>query len=216
MMHSILFDLDDTLYPRHSGIMDQIRHLILSYIEIHLGLPTDQAEELRKTYFQDYGTTMRGLQIEHQIDADDFLEFVHDIPLERFIEPNPFLDQVLASLPQQKVVFTNASREHADRVLAVLGIQERIASIVDVRDVEYVSKPQIGAYRRICQLLDVAPQECVLVEDNVRNLVPAKELGMVTVLVLDEQPTEDGVVDFQIGRVEEIGEVMARLDIHSI
>jgi putative hydrolase of the HAD superfamily len=211
MIRYILFDLDDTLYPRGSGIMDHLRHLILRYIETHLGLPTEQAEELRIAYFRDYGTTMRGLQIHHQIDTDEFLDYVHDIPIERYIEPNPLLDRVLASLPQEKVVFTNASREHAERVLQLLGIQERIARIVDVREVDFESKPQAGAYRRICQLLAVSPEECILVEDNVRNLIPAKELGMVTVLVLDGRPEGGKAVDFQVRRVEDIGKVMAKL-----
>ena len=117
---------------------------------------------------------------------------------------------MLDSIPQPKVVFTNASREHACRVLKILGIQDRFERIIDVRDVQYVSKPQPEAYRRICDLLEVRPVECVFVEDNVRNLRPAKELGMTTVLVSGDG-TADGV-DYVIARIEEIGDLLGGID----
>jgi putative hydrolase of the HAD superfamily len=210
VIRTILFDLDDTLYPRRSGIMDQIRTLMLRYLRTRLGLTAEEADALRRHYFQTYGTTMRGLQVNHRIDADEFLGYVHDIPLHEYLAPNPRLDAVLASIPQEKVVFTNASREHAEGVLATLGIRRHFVQIVDVRDLDYESKPQPDAYRRICLLLGVQPEECVLVEDNVRNLRPARALGMVTVLV-DSEGEHDGV-DYAIQRVEEIGDVLHHLD----
>jgi pyrimidine 5'-nucleotidase len=97
MIRILLFDLDDTLYPRSAGVMDQIRQLILRYIRERLHLSPEEADELRRSYFMTYGTTMRGLQIERHIDADEFLHYVHDIPLEAYLQPNPKLDAVLAS-----------------------------------------------------------------------------------------------------------------------
>jgi putative hydrolase of the HAD superfamily len=148
------------------------------------------------------------LQLNHHIDPDEFLDYVHDIPLHEYLQPNPALSAVLADLPQVKVVFTNASREHAERVLDVLGIREHFGQIVDVRDMGYESKPQLGAYRRICEILDVRPEECLLVEDNVRNLHPAKALGMTTVLVGDGSQIAGGSVDHVIGCIEEIGTIL--------
>jgi len=212
MIRTILFDLDETLYPRGVGIMNQIRLLILEYVCNRLGLPEPEADTLRQAYLRDYGTTMRGLQLNHQIDTDDYLDYVHKIQLDRYIEANPELDATLATLPQEKVVFTNASREHAEAVLKVLGVGHHFARIVDVRDMDFESKPQPSAYRRICQMLGRLPQECVLVEDNVRNLLPAKALGMVTVLVGENGIKAGDGVDYVISRVEEIGRVLAQLD----
>ena len=209
-IRAILFDLDDTLYPRSAGVLGQVRELILRYMRTHLNLAPEEAEALRRHYLQAYGTTMRGLQIHHQIDADEFLDYVHDIPLDDYLQPNPALDRALASLPQQKVVFTNASREHAERVLDTLGVRRHFDRIVDVRDVEFESKPQAGAYRRICQMLALRPEECALVEDNVHNLRPAKELGMTTILVGEEGEADSAVVDYTIPRIEEIAEVLNR------
>jgi putative hydrolase of the HAD superfamily len=211
MIRFILFDLDDTLYPRQAGIMAQIRILILRYLRTRLHLSPEEAETVRRDYLQTYGTTMRGLQINHQIDTDEFLDYVHDIPLHEYLQPNPELDAALASIPQEKVVFTNASREHAERVLRQLGIRQRFSRIVDVRDLGFESKPQPSAYRRICDLLETRPEECLLVEDNVRNLRPGKALGMVTVLVGEDGSSAGDGVDYAIPRIEEIGQVVESL-----
>jgi putative hydrolase of the HAD superfamily len=211
MIRTILFDLDETLYPRQAGIMEEIRKLMLGYLRSHFDLSLEEADELRREYFVAYGTTLRGLQINHQIDPEGFLSYVHDIPLHKHLQPNPHLDSILASLPQDKVIFTNASREHAESVLDILGIRHHFDRIVDVRDMDYESKPQPGAYDRICTLLEVRPEECVLVEDNIQNLHPAKAIGMTTVLVGDGSISVDGSTDYVIAQVEEIGKVMAQL-----
>lgn len=211
MIRTILFDLDETLYPREVGIMDRIRSLMLRYLCTRLNLSPEEADTLRRRYFQTYGTTMRGLQINHQIDPDEFLHYVHDIPLHEYIQANPRLNAALGSILQQKVVFTNASQEHAERVLDLLGVRHRFDQIVDVRDMGYESKPQPSAYRHICELLNVRPEECLIVEDNIRNLQPARALGMVTVLVRDGSDKPDDSVDYTIRRIEEIGDVLKRL-----
>lgn len=213
MIRTILFDLDDTLYPRQAGVMAQIRTLMLRYLQTRFDLTLEQADLLRHQYFSTYGTTMRGLQINHHIDPDEFLHYVHDIPLHQFLRANPELDAVLAAIPQDKIVFTNASREHASRVLTILGIRHHFSRIVDVRDMNYESKPQPSAYRRICQLLDRQPEECVLVEDNMRNLQPAKALGMTTVLVADGQDAAADAADHVIARIEDIGKVLVGADL---
>ncbi|MBN1659705.1 MAG: pyrimidine 5'-nucleotidase [Anaerolineae bacterium] len=207
----VLFDLDDTLYPRTAGVMGQIRVLILKYMEERLGLATEEANALRREYLKTYGTTMRGLQAHHGIDPGEYLNFVHDMPLHEYIAPNPALDEALAAIPQKKVIFTNASRGHAERVLEVLDIRHHFDRIVDVSDMDYLSKPEPSSYRRICDMLGQRPEACVLVEDVARNLQPAKELGMVTVLVGEGQEGAEGV-DYVISRIEEIGELMTRID----
>lgn len=208
MIRILLFDLDETLYAPQTGVMDRFRARVLHYMRTRLNLTAEEADALRRHYLKEYGTTLRGLQANDPIDPEEFLSFVHDLPLDDILAINPELDAVLAEIPQDKVVFTNASGEHAERVLALLGIRRHFARIVDVRDVEYESKPQPSAYRRVCELLGVRPEECLLVEDNVQNLRPAKDLGMVTVLVHDGHAYRDERVDFTIPRIEAIGAVV--------
>jgi putative hydrolase of the HAD superfamily len=211
----ILFDLDETLYPRQSGLMAGIGRLMSRYMEERLGMSPTEVPALREHYYHTYGTTMRGLQIHHGIDPEDYLAYVHDIPLEDYIDPNDELDRVLAEIETEKVIFTNASEEHARRVLAILGIEGHFNRIIDVRALGYISKPDPEAFQRALEILGVQGDECLIVDDNVRNLSPAKKLGMITVLVADgkaasrQNPCKD--VDFVIGEVAEIGEVMQRL-----
>ena len=212
MIQTILFDLDDTLYPRDAGIMGEIRRLILDFVQTRLELPAEEADTLRARYLREYGTTMRGLQVNHQIDPGEYLHHVHEIGLSEYLQPNTELDAVLEAISQEKVVFTNASREHAERVLSVLGISRHFARIVDVRDMEYEGKPQPSAYVRICEMLGVEPEACMLVEDNVRNLRPAKELGMSTVLVGGGSQPEPQCVDYAIDRIEQIGSVLTEVE----
>ena len=211
----ILFDLDETLYPSRSGLMAEIGRLMSRYMEERLGMSPTEVPALREHYYHVYGTTMRGLQIHHGIDPEDYLAYVHDLPLEDYIGPNDELDRVLAEIEAEKVVFTNASEEHARRVLRILGVERHFNRIIDVRALGYTAKPDPEAYRRALRILGAAGDECLIVDDRVRNLVPAKELGMITVLVSNEKaaprqdPSQD--VDFVIGEVAEIGEVVRRL-----
>ena len=216
MIHTILFDLDDTLYPRSAGIMGEIRRLILDFVQTRLDLPAEEADALRERYLQTYGTSMRGLQVNHQIDPDEYLLHVHDIRLHEYLRPNTELDAVLDAVPQDMIIFTNASREHAERVLDVLGIRRHFSRIVDIREMEYESKPQPSAYTRICAMLRVEPETCMLVEDNVRNLRPAKEIGMSTVLVGDGSQSQSRCVDYAIERVELIGNVLVEMESHRL
>ncbi len=211
----ILFDLDETLYPSRSGLMARIGELMSRFMEERLDLPPSEVPTLREHYYHVYGTTMRGLQIHHGIDPEDYLAYVHDLPLEDYIGPNDELDRVLAEIETEKIIFTNASAEHARRVLAILGIERHFDCIIDVRAMGYMSKPDPEAYRRALEILGVAGDECLLVDDRARNLAPAKELGMITVLVSNEKaatrrdPPQDA--DFVIDEVAEIGEVMQSL-----
>jgi len=144
----------------------------------------------------------------YPIDPQDFLAYVHNLPVEKYLIPNGELDLALGRIPLAKVVFTNASREHAQRVLDVLGIAHHFARIFDIADMDYVCKPNAQPYQRILALLNARAEECVLVEDNTRNLAPAKALGMVTVLVDGEK---DVSADFVIRNIAQIGDLVERL-----
>ena len=206
----ILFDLDETLYPSRSGLMAAIGELMSRFMEERLDMPPAEVPTLREHYYHTYGTTMRGLQLHHGIDPEDYLAYVHDIPLEDYIGPDDKLDRVLAKIETQKVIFTNASAENARRVLKVLGIERHFSHIIDVRALGYIAKPDPEAYRRALAISGATGDECLLVDDRVPNLAPAKELGMITVLVGSEKTA---AADFVIGEVAEIGEVVQTLGV---
>jgi putative hydrolase of the HAD superfamily len=181
----LLCDLDDTLYPKNTGLMKAIGDRINRYMIEVMGMPADAASEIRREYHDRYGTSMRGLIVNHGIEPESYLGFVHQVPYEEFLTPNPALDVILAEIPLDKVIFTNATREHAGRVLDILGLGHHFDRIIDVRDFDFCSKPHPNAYARSLELLDATPDECIFVEDSARNLAPAMALGIKGVLVGD-------------------------------
>jgi len=211
MIEAILFDLDETLYPRSAGLMQTIGRRIHAYIVERMGISPELAARIRTEYHAKYGTSLRGLLVHYGINPEDYLAFVHDVALTEYIQPNPALRAMLERIRIRKAVFTNATAEHALNVLRILGIDDQFERVIDVRANRFVGKPYIQAYRQAAELMGTLPQRCLLVEDNVRNLRPGKALGMITVLVGDEQPADD-VVDFHLTDILGLEEVIHLLE----
>jgi putative hydrolase of the HAD superfamily len=209
----VFFDLDDTLYPPSCGVWPAIGERIQAFVMDRLGVTYDEATQLRRSYFDKYGTTLNGLWHIHSVDPMDYLEFVHAIPLEEMIHPDPDLRSMLQELPQKRIVFTNATREHAERVLACLGVSSQIDTIVDLFAMEMANKPEATAYERALKLAGESdPRVCVLADDLPRNLAPAKAMGMTTVLVGPER--QDGVADMRIERIVDLTRALPGLVAH--
>lgn len=180
----LFFDLDDTLYPPESGLWPAIQERMGLYMQERLGVSVEESPGLRRRYYETYGTTLRGLQADYQVDADDFLTYVHDLPIEKFLEPAPRLKEILLSLPQPRWIFTNASAGHAYRVLDVLGVQDCFQGVIDIFALQFACKPENQSYLNALQVAGSFPaDEAVLFEDSLRNLVPARTLGLTTVLI---------------------------------
>ncbi|TSJ64382.1 pyrimidine 5'-nucleotidase [Starkeya sp. 3C] len=178
-----VFDLDNTLYPPGLDLWRQIDMRMRSYIADYLGLSLDDAFALQKDYYRRYGTSLRGLMIEHGMDPDPFLANAHAIDLTS-LDPAPELGAALGALPGRKLVYTNGSRGHAEQVLAKLGISDRFADVHDIVAAEFHPKPQETAYRGFLARHDVDPGRAAMFEDLARNLEVPRQLGMRTVLVV--------------------------------
>ena len=179
----VLFDLDNTLYPASSGMMQSVDTRITDYIQNLLGLDPTEAWELRRRYFLDYGTTLHGLQQHHNVDIDDYLAYVHDLALESLLASDAELDHLLGQVGALKAIFTNSPTEHARRVLGALGISHHFAQVFDIRFFEFSPKPHPLGYQRALDVLGVSGGQTLLVEDTLKNLAPARDLGMRTILV---------------------------------
>ncbi len=181
--HTLVFDLDGTLYPRDNSLYDVIMTRIGAYLQRAAGLSAADAQALRRRYFVQYGTALRGLMSESQVDAEEFLYTVHDIDIQAYLGPDPALAALLRSLPQRKLIFTNASREHAGRVLETLGVADCFESILDVRAMDFRPKPDPLAYQFLARHLSPPFAEVLYLDDEPRNLPPAADLGLTTALV---------------------------------
>ena len=205
---TFLFDLDDTLYPPSSGIWDLIGERIDLFMHDQVGLAWEEIPALRKAYFTNYGTTMRGLVVNYHINPEDYLNFVHQVPIEALIHPDPQLTALLSSFPQNKVIFTNANEQHARRVLRALQLEPVFDQIIDVRQVAPFCKPQPEAYLLALKLTrEALPQNCLVIDDSPRNLSAAAALGFPTVLVGPARP-EPGIL-YTIPSLNELARVVA-------
>jgi len=181
---TVFFDLDDTLYPASLGLWEAIRIRMHTYMQTLLGLPDDELAALREHYLVTYGTTLRGLQMNHQVDAEDFLAYVHDLPLSDYLKPDPALRTLLLSLPQRRWIFTNSDTNHTRRVMNILGVSDCFEGIIDIHAIEFVSKPNPDAYRHALRIAgESEPGNCVYLDDSLRNLLPATQMSFYTVLV---------------------------------
>ncbi len=185
-----VFDLDNTLYPAHYRLFDQIDVRMGEYIARLFGIGPAEARRIQKDYFYRYGTTLRGLMRNHGTDPEDFLAYVHDIDYSH-IRPDPRLDSALAKLPGRKWVFTNGTVAHAEAVMDRLGISRHIDEVFDITHSGYMPKPFPEAYRAFVERTDVQPRRAAMFEDIARNLEQPHEMGMMTVLV-DHPDNADG------------------------
>ncbi len=206
MLKYIIFDLDETLYPTTNGLMQLIGDRMREYISRKYGMQPDEARALQKRYWNEYGTTLRGLYLERQIDPADYLQFVHDVPLRDFVAPDPKLRAVLERIPQDKVILTNADAPHARRILDILGISDLFTRIFDVVCFDYQCKPAPAVYERLLDLLPAQGEECALVEDLPRNLPPAHALGITTILLGNQ-----GEADVHIETIYDVAGAIAKL-----
>jgi putative hydrolase of the HAD superfamily len=177
-----IFDLDNTLYRADNGIFAQIESRMTDYVTTLLTLPRDQARIRQKDLYRRYGTTLNGLMCEHDVDAEDYLHFVHDIDLGD-LGPDTALANVVANLPGRRFVFTNGCRNHAARILDRLGMTNLFESVWDIRTIAFAPKPQACAYDSVVAAGGVSAQEAAMFDDIPRNLVPARALGMTTVWI---------------------------------
>jgi putative hydrolase of the HAD superfamily len=177
-----VFDLDNTLYPSACNLFAEVDHRMGAFIAQHLDVPLEHAKYLQKRYYHDYGTTLTGLIQLHKIDPHAFLEFVHDIDLAPLSEA-PELASALAALPGRRIIFTNGSRRHAERVAEKLGVLHLMEDICDIAACEFIAKPSPDAFKRMTDRHGVAPAEAAMFEDMPHNLEAAHALGMTTVLV---------------------------------
>ncbi|MFH2103206.1 MAG: pyrimidine 5'-nucleotidase [Chloroflexota bacterium] len=180
---TLFFDLDDTLYPPESGLWAQIRQRINLFMYDRMGLPWDEIDELRECLFKEYGTTLRGLQTLYSLDMDEYLAYVHAVPLAGALHPDPALRAMLAGLPGRKFIFTNADTAHADRVLAAMQLEDIFEQTIDIKAIAPYCKPMPEAFSIATQIAGSPdPGSCLLIEDQARITRAARQLGWTTIL----------------------------------
>tara|TARA_R110002020_G_scaffold6875_2_gene29107 strand:+ start:5835 stop:6542 length:708 start_codon:yes stop_codon:yes gene_type:complete len=178
-----VFDLDNTLYPRHTDLFSQIDKKMTAYVRDLLDLDHDAARLIQKQYYREHGTTLQGLILNHGINPSDFLEKVHDIDYS-WVKPDPALGAAIRALPGRKFIFTNGDTPHAERTARALGILDHFDEIFDIIAADLQPKPAPATYDRFLARHGVHKDKAAMFEDLPRNLVAPHKLGMRTVLIV--------------------------------
>jgi putative hydrolase of the HAD superfamily len=200
-------DLDGTVYDKHNGMLEEMTTRIDRYIHEVIGIPEEQAAALSEKYYRQYGSTLRGLQLNHKIDSEDFLAFIHDLDLDKYLSPDPGLRWMLESIPQPKWILTNSDRNHSRRVLDALGLNGLFEGILDVWTMGYIPKPDGRVYQRALRLTgNPDPSETIFIDDTLKNLGPARQMGIKTVWIDSFNPHP--YANISLPRLHELPKVM--------
>jgi putative hydrolase of the HAD superfamily len=188
----VFLDLDDTLYAPQRMVWDAIAGRINRYMVERVGIRESEVDGVRRRYFDAYGTTCNGLRREHSVDPQDFYRFVHDIPVDRMLAPDPDLRRMLSRLGRKKFIFSNADQAYIRRVLSALGVADCFDEIIDIFSTGFACKPLAESYRIAMEKTGASnPKQCVLVDDLPRNLAAAQKLGWEALLV--NKPPPEGL-----------------------
>ena len=178
-----IFDLDNTLYDINLGLFKKISNRITDFIMSKYSLDIDQAKKIQKEYYLKYGLTLRGLIVEKKLEPEEFLDYVHDVEHPE-LKKNDQLISKIRILEGKKIIFTNATSKHAKKILKILELEDDFDQIIDIKDLEYIPKPDKRSYKKLLECLNLNKEnlnKTIFVEDTVKNLIPAKELGITTV-----------------------------------
>ncbi len=182
-MKLILLDVDDTLYPKGAGPFNLVSGKIDEYVMSWCDIGIEETRTLRKRYVDTYGSTLGGLMRHHEVDPDDYLEKVHDVPVEDLLHRDERLKKIISGIGHDMVVFSNGSVDYVRRVLRSLDVIDLLGDLFTIEFMDYVPKPRVYPYRKLLELYGASPGECVLVDDRLPNVLTARDMGMKAVLV---------------------------------
>ncbi|MCX8952217.1 pyrimidine 5'-nucleotidase [Ruegeria sp. NA] len=187
-----VFDLDNTLYPPHMQLFDQIEVLMTDYVVQAIGVDRAEADRLRGQYWRQYGTTLAGLMAEHDLDPEPYLHAVHQVDMSH-MDPDAELADHIRALPGRRIVYTNGSAPYAERVLQARGLSGLFDAIYGVEHAGYRPKPEKAAFEAIFAKDGIQADKAAMFEDDPRNLAAPHEMGMRTVHVAPDPHEADHI-----------------------
>ncbi|MEF3254031.1 MAG: pyrimidine 5'-nucleotidase [Deferribacterales bacterium] len=199
---NFVFDLDNTIYNQDQKVLDIIDDNINRFMTKHLGIDETSVDELRQRYRKDYGITLKGLMLHHNVAPYDYLEFVHNLDYKSILKKDEQLYRILKDIPHKKYIFTNGSKKHAINVLSNLGILELFQKIISIEDTDYTPKPSIESFNLLCSNLKIEPGNSFFIDDMIENIKTASNIGFKTIHI---DPTGmSNIGDFTFKNIYEI------------
>lgn len=179
----LIFDLDNTLYPKESGLLNQVDQQIDRFISMKLKIPKTKIPVLRKEYWKKYGTTLGGMVACHQIDPDEYINYTYNVKITDYLAPDHSLVEVLEGIKIKKVVFSNSPLNYVEEVLEVLQIRSFFDKVYDIRFCDYLGKPNLSSYLKVLADLGAQGKECLFIDDTPINILGAEAAGMDSILL---------------------------------
>ena len=198
-----LFDLDNTIYHPNTKIFNQIDLRMKKYISKILDVTEDEAFKVQKKYYRKYGTTLFGLMKNDKVNADDFLNYVHNINLKNLVKSNELIN-LLESLPGKKYIYTNGDSKHAENVLKKLGVNEIFNGVFDIKKSGLIPKPEKKSLLNLLDFYSIDPRKTIYFEDLEKNLMAASSMGITTVLIdYNKNSLKNSYVDYSFNTLIE-------------
>lgn len=197
---TLLFDLDDTLYPASSGFSDHRNSMLGRFMVESLGFDNErEALALRNEYFIKYHSSMKALTVAHAegrlprpfVQQEMAQFWAENCDFATYAPPNPALTRQLTSLRDDAgltlAIFTNAPRAFCLRCLEEMDLRQVFPEhrIFAVEDVLPACKPEAAAFDHVLGALKADRSTTVMFEDSMKNIRVCHGMGMGTVLLHD-------------------------------
>jgi putative hydrolase of the HAD superfamily len=191
----LILDLDETLYPKQSGLLQCLDRRIEDFMRQNLDLPVETLTTLRSKYFHKYGTTLSGMIINHGVNPAEYIKYVFQVNPADYIQPDPQLAILLNEISLEKVVFSNSPLNYVENVLDVLGIHEQFRKVYDIGFSDFMGKPNLASFRKVLGDLKIDGDSCIMVDDSLVNVLGAKKAGLTGVWLSEAlNPNIDWVI----------------------
>ncbi|KAI7727570.1 hypothetical protein M8C21_001165 [Ambrosia artemisiifolia] len=221
----LIFDLDDTLYSSSIGFGDATKRNIDDFLVEKCGFEARKASALRVQLFKTYGSTLAGLRaLGYDVDADKYHSIVHGRLPYHLIKPDHQLRNLLLSITQRKIIFTNSDRAHAMKALNLLGIADCFEQIIcfetmnpnlfnskssSPEDFPVLLKPSLEAFNIAIDVAEVDPSTTLFFDDNVGNIASAKAVGLRTAVVGKTMMTNGA--DYALENIHDLSQVIPEI-----
>ena len=200
-----IFDLDNTLYSGQTKVFSEVDKKMSSFISEKFNVDLIEAKKIQKEYFYEYGTTLSGLMKKKNVDPNEFLEFVHNIDIS-WLPKDKFLREELIKIKEKKYIFSNGSHAHIENVTNQLGINGLFNGAFDITDGDFIPKPHLEPYKKLIDKFELDPEQSILIEDIAHNLEQAKNLGMKTCWLKNDESfakkdADKAYIDYKINNL---------------
>ncbi len=202
MENTWIFDLDNTLHDAQKKIFPVINQKINQYICEKVKINFTEADLLRQKYWDNYGATLEGLIKHHNIDPTEFLEETHTLTnLKELVVPMPDLIEVLSSINEQKILYTNAPRNYANKVLEICKVEDCFDGVCSIEDCNFLAKPSAISMKIFLKKYKI--KSACFVDDVKKNLETANQFGLSTIWLTNEKESPS-YIDKKISTLKDL------------